>query len=54
MGTAVVIEDRLDPLLPLGALMRERMPQADPRAEIEEVTRRDPRLRQPPNQQQLA
>ena len=35
---AVVIEHRLDPLLPLGPLMRERVPAADPGAEIEGVS----------------
>ena len=49
----VVIQGRLDPLLPLAALLRQRVPQPDPRAEIEDVIRRDPRLRQPLDHQQL-
>ena len=49
----MVIEHRLDSLLPLAALLRERVPQADAGAEIEEVLGRDPRLRQPADHQQL-
>ena len=49
----VVIEHRVDPLLPLGPLMGEQMPRPDPGAEIEDVRGRDPRLRQPADQQQL-
>ena len=54
MRAAVVVEHRLDPLLPLATLMRERVPRADPRAQIEDVLGRDPRLRQPVDHQQLA
>ena len=50
----MVIEHRLDPLLPLAALLDQRVTQPDPRAQIEDVIGRDPRLRQPPEQQQLA
>jgi hypothetical protein len=50
----VVVEHRLDPLLPLGPLMRERMTQAHPAAQIQDVSRRDPRFGQPPDQEQLA
>jgi hypothetical protein len=50
---AVVVEHRLELLLPLGALMAQRVPPADLGAEIEDVTRRDPRLRQPANRKQL-
>ena len=50
----MVIEDRLDALLPLAALVRERVPQPHPRAQIEEMVRRDPRLGQPSDHQQLA
>ncbi len=49
----VVIDDRLDPLLPLGALMRDQVPAADSRAQVEDVRGRDPRLREPTDQQQL-
>jgi hypothetical protein len=52
--TAVVVEHGLDPLLPLAALVGERMPRPDPRAQIEDVLGRDPRLRQPVDHQQLA
>src|SRR5581483_7188489 len=54
LRASVVIEHRLDPLLPLTTLMRERVPQPYPRSQIEDVLRRDPRLRQPPTRQQLA
>jgi hypothetical protein len=51
---AVVIEDRLDALLSLAALMRQRASQPDLRAKIEQMRRRDPGLRQPPDHHQLA
>jgi len=44
----------LDPLLPLRALFGEGVAQPHPRAEIEDVGGRDPRLRQPADHQQLA
>jgi MerR family transcriptional regulator, redox-sensitive transcriptional activator SoxR len=50
----VVIEHRLNALLPLAALVRERVAQPHPRAQIEDVLRRDPRLWQPSDHQQLA
>jgi hypothetical protein len=50
----VVVEHRLDALLPFAALLRERVTQPDPRAQIKDVIRRDPRLRQPRDHQQLA
>jgi hypothetical protein len=53
LRAAMVIQRRLDPLLPLRALLRKRVPQANPRAEVEDVIGRDPRLRQPPDHQQL-
>ena len=43
----MVVEHRLDPLLPLAPLVRKRVPRTDPRAQIEDVLGRDPRLRQP-------
>jgi hypothetical protein len=43
----------LDPLLPLRVLLDQRVPQPHPRTQIEDVIGRDPRLRQPPRQQQL-
>ncbi len=49
----MVIQRRLEPLLPLRALLRERVPQPDPRTQIKDVIRRDPRLRQPLDHQQL-
>ena len=52
-GTPVVIEHRVHPLLPLGPLMGEQMPGPDPGAQIENVRRRDPRLREAPDQKQL-
>jgi len=51
---AVVIEHGLDPLLPLAALVRKRVPRTDPRAQIEDVLGRDPRLWQPVDHQQLS
>ena len=52
-GQAVVIQDRLDALLPLTALMRKRVPQPDLGAKIEQVIGRDPGLRQLSDRQQL-
>ena len=49
----MVIERRLDPLLPLAALLRERVAQPDPGAKVKDVIGRDPRLRQPLDHQQL-
>ena len=51
---AVVVEDGLDALLPLAALIDERVTQAHLGAQIEQVIGRDPGLRQPPRHQQLA
>jgi hypothetical protein len=51
---AVVIEHRLDALLPLATLSDQRVTQPDPGAQIKDVIRRDPRLRQPPDHHQLA
>jgi hypothetical protein len=42
-----VLEHRLHPLLPLGALMQQRVPAADPGTKVQEVRGCDPRLRQP-------
>ena len=41
----MVIEDRLDPLLPLAALLVERVAQPDPGAQIEDMLGRNPGLR---------
>jgi transposase len=46
-----LLEDRPDPLLPLRVLLNQRVPQAHLRAQIEDVIRRDPRLRQSPRHQ---
>ena len=54
MRTPVVIEHRLDPLLPLAVLLNQRVTQPRLGAQIKDVIGRDPRLRQPPRQQQLA
>jgi len=51
---AVVVEDGLDALLPLAALIDERMAQADPGAQIEQVVGRNPGLGQAPDHPQLA
>jgi hypothetical protein len=51
---AVVIEHRLDALLPLAALRDERVPQPHPGPQVENVIGRDPRLRQPSHHHQLA
>ena len=48
LGQPVVIEHGLDPLLPLTTVIHQRVAQPDPRAEIEQMVRRDPALRQPP------
>jgi len=49
----VVIQNGLHPLLPLPALVDQRVPEPDPGAEIEDVIRRDPALRQSRGHQQL-
>jgi hypothetical protein len=54
LRAAVVIEHRLDALLPLASLLRQRVPQPDPRAQIQDVIRRNPRLGQPTDHHQLA
>ena len=54
LRAAVVIQHRLDALLPLAALMRQRVTQPDLSAEIEQMIGRDPGLRQPSDRQQLA
>jgi hypothetical protein len=54
LGEAMVVEHGLDPLLPLAALIDQRVPQADLRAQIQQVIRRNPRLGQPSDHQQLA
>jgi hypothetical protein len=41
----VVVEHRLDPLLPLSTLIDQRVAQPDPRTQIEDVIGRNPRLR---------
>jgi hypothetical protein len=48
-----VIEHRVHPLLPLRALMHERSPAPHPGTEIEQMRGRNPRLREPTDQQQL-
>ena len=50
----MVVEHRLDPLLPLGVLLDQGATQPRLGTQIENVIGRDPRLRQPPRQQQLA
>ena len=50
----MVIEHRLDALLPLAMLLGERVAQPHPRAQVEDVRRRDPRLGHPAGHQQLA
>src|SRR4051812_28446486 len=50
----MVIEHGLDALLPLAALVDERVPQAHAGSQIEQVRGWDPGLRQPPDHQQLA
>ena len=51
LRNAVVIEHGMHPLLPLGPLMRQQMPGPHPRADIQNVCGRDPRLRDPTDQQ---
>src|SRR3954470_17761029 len=48
----MVIEHGLDVLLPLAALVDERVAQAHAGAQIEQMRRRNPRLRQPPDHDQ--
>jgi hypothetical protein len=50
----VVVEHGLDALLPLAALIDERVAQSDTGAQVEQVLGRDPRFRQPTDDQQLA
>jgi hypothetical protein len=50
---AVVIEHSVHPLLPLGPLMDKRVTAPNLSAEIQQVTRWDPGLREPADQQQL-
>ena len=49
----MVVQHRLDPLLPLAPLLAKRVPQPDTGAQIKDVIGRDPRLRQPLDHQQL-
>jgi hypothetical protein len=49
----MVVEHRTDALLPLAALINQRVAQPDLRAQIKQMVGRDPRLRQPPDHQQL-
>lgn len=51
---AVVKEHGVDALQPLGALVDERLAQPHQCAQLEDVFGRDPRLRQPPLDQQVA
>ncbi len=46
--------DRLDPLLPGPAVIHERLPEANHRAQFLNVLRRDPGLRKPASLEQLA
>ena len=50
----MVEQQRLDPLLPGGALVDQRLAQPHPLAQLEDLLRRRPRLRQPTLLQQLA
>jgi hypothetical protein len=50
----VVVEHRLDALLPLPTLIAQRVTQPHPRAQVQDVIGWDPRLRQPREHQQLA
>src|SRR5512132_3577274 len=52
--TAVVVAHRVYPLLPLAALVDQRVAQPHACAQIEDVLGRDPRLRQPVDHHQLA
>jgi hypothetical protein len=49
-----VVEHRLDALLPLAALLGQRVAQPDPRAQVQDVIGREPRLRHPREHHQLA
>ena len=51
---AQVIQGGVHPLLPPGALISEILVQADPGPGLQHQLRRDPTLRQPPINQQLA
>ena len=53
LRAAVVVEDGLDSLLPLRALLIERVAQPDLGAKVEDVIGRDPGFRQPAGQQQF-
>jgi hypothetical protein len=53
LGQPVVIQHGLHPLLALTALVDEGVAQPDPGAEIQQLVRRDPALRQPAGHQQL-
>jgi hypothetical protein len=44
----------VDPLLPLAAIVDQRVTQPDPGAQVEQMVRPDPALRQPTGHQQLA
>jgi len=50
---AAVVEHRVGPLLPLPALVDQRVTQPHTPAQIEDVPGRDPRLRQPGGHDQL-
>jgi hypothetical protein len=50
----VVVEHRLDALLALAALIDQRVAQAHPGAQVEQMVGRDPGLGQPADHQQLA
>jgi hypothetical protein len=52
-GSPWWVEHRLDALLPLPALIDQRVTQPHPGAQIEQVVGRDPRLGQTPDHQQL-
>ena len=54
LGTSMVKQDCLDPLLPLRVLLDQDVTQSHPRTQVEDVIGRNPQLRQPPGQQQLA
>jgi hypothetical protein len=49
----VVVEHRVDALLPLAALIGHGVAEPDPGAQIEQMLRRDPALRQPADRQHL-
>jgi hypothetical protein len=50
----MVIKHRLDPLLPLPALLREPVTKSDLCAQVKEMGGRNPGLRDPPGHQQLS